>query len=74
MTVYLYADEYYSLDIFTHRQLLNLNNNEDYEITSGEFDDKPCQVFVLNNVDVDLLDIVVFVLNTDFIGFNIGTV
>lgn len=72
MTLQLYAHYDYSLDMFTHSQLLQLNNYEDYEIIDGEFDDeKPCQVFILNNVDADLLDIVVFVENSDFIGFYI---
>lgn len=70
MTVYLYADEYFVLDMFTHLQLLELNNQHDYTIEDGEFDDeKPCQVFKLDYVDIDILDITVFVENSDFIGF-----
>lgn len=72
MILKLYADEYFVLDMFTHLQLLDLNNKHDYTIEDGEFDDeKPCQVFILNNVDIDILDLVVFVENSDFIGFSI---
>lgn len=70
MSLKLYAPLDFEMDMFTNDYLLELNGNERFDESEEYFDDVECKVYILHNVkNLSILDITVYVENSDFLGF-----
>lgn len=70
MSLKLYAPLDFEMDMFTNDYLLELNGNERFDVSEEYFDDVECKVYILHNIqNLSILDITVYVENSDFLGF-----